>query len=1089
MFSGIPERPEAVQTLLNAAASSSSTLYDGQEKHRSADVERGGGRTRDEGGSSVATGGGRFSYYAGDVVLKRTVSPDGKSSSEWRPARHEGKGGGKRQFVRGGSNSLHVGPPTSTDSNTFFTPSLYRRMCLKVFVHDGSARLFAVLLLQNLEWPTFTKYRLGTAMFLNNLRRKAASFDEHRDSQYAFLDCCPLHKIAAKGVSLSYLRARVHRHSDLRRIKRELQTSSREFSYSVRHLPAVRKQVSSRTGLFQALLVTWDLFATSILKFKLFKVGGPEALMTHGQKSRYFMDLAEHLLDLWFSERAFFAPLMWAYGSFAPVVNDAPFRRPQQSTSILLMDGMKDYLFGERPHHQMGAGLLYTSRQLDALRWLEGRVKEAVYQKLQKALRRFQGFPVVSSSSAPFYRGHRSHAAGDVPFLDHFPALFRDKRLPTVQVTGYFLRGERGDEVKAGVFGDKIADDRVEELMAGLPAHSALLQLTMVDAWAWNRCTDEGGANGECPEARAGGRAAPSWSPYGVRLQDDSAPLGRYLPVSTASQLLNIELRWDPSLLNAAGRTVVLLNDIVGLDSAGVQGPEADPAMDLDVHAVLLLPVRDFSSAEDVRRDVVRLVSSRTPSRLYAKSAQQSGLLDPSRVKILGTARWVGSNQPRLLLGEFGRGISSRGVQGSLDLLERGSILVHISIAGIARKFRVPEDKSSGQTADDGVGSGAGTAQDGQNAARARTAFLGGAEEAGLGAAAQAGWGMTAKEAYRRLVRRTQGGPARVVYVQTSVEEFPKAKADKKKQRRGGRIPWMAVAISNMCVFFFFLIIFVYLHWRRHVDLPWWLKCVCTSAAPWMEDDDASEAADSDNQRESCDSSCEGSESVDERSYSSTADPDGFSSARERSSSLTSWSLGGCPSRASRYPTAASVPREGGSPFDSYFQSPLSLVPLVTELPSVMGREFSGSAAVPLGCGWPGGAVQSPLYVLYRAQLPHLEWARRERESAHASFPRRGSLGLSLPRGGSGGALPVSRAQESAQTGISRSATDGDTVGNRAETFAGSADRQEALETGSPGPRDACPGTDGEKDGAEAGCDYELVVRFVDSRERRSSWV
>ncbi|RQX72546.1 putative transmembrane protein [Toxoplasma gondii CAST] len=1121
---------ESGQTRLDAVDSSSSTLPHGQEKNVTGDVAASGGLSRDEsGGSSGLSRGGRFSRYAGDLVLKRSASLDGETKGEWRPVRHEGKGTGLPPYVGSGGNDHHDSPPSDTGAAALFAPALYRRMCLKVLVHDESARLFAVLLLHHLEWPTFTKYRLGTAMFINNLRRKASSFDEHRDPQYAFLDWCPLHKIATRG--LSYLRTRVHRRSDLRMIKRELMTSSREFSYSLRHLPAVRKQVSSRTGLFQALLVTWDLFATSIVKFKLFEVEDPSALTTLGQQSRYFMDLAKHVLDLWFSERAFFVPLMWAYGSFAPVVNDAPFRRPQQSTSILLMDGMRDYLFGERPHHQMGAGMLYTSRQLDALRWLENHVKDAVYHKLRKALRRFQGFPMVSSSSTLFDRERRSpFVSENVPFVDHFPALFRDKRLPTVQVTGYFLRGERGDEVKAGVFGDNIADERMEELMAGLPAHSALLQLTMVDAWAWTRCDDyEDASHGDGGAQRNHtALTGQSWAPCPKGSQDFAVPLGRYLPVSTASQLLNIELRWDPSLLNAAGRTVILLNDIVDLDSASVQSAEADPATDLDIHAVLLLPVQDFTSTEDVRRDVVRLVSCHTPCHLYAKSSQPSGILDPSRVKILGTARWVGSDQPRLLLGEFGRGISSQGVQGSLDLLEKGHILVHISITGVARAPRKPEDATSDKSpqaaaAADGASPGSANGQgNGKSTPRDRHGVSGGGGEAGLGAHPATGWGITAKEAFRRLMRRTHGGPARVVYIQLSAEELRKAKVDKKKQRRGGRIPWVAVAISNMCVVFFFLIIFMYLQWRRHVDLPWWLKCVCTSAAPWVEEDDSSEAADSDNPVESCDT-CEDSSSEDDRSYSSAVDPDGFAKyRRERSASIGSCGLAGSDlSRASRYPTAASVPRKGGSgPYDSYFQSPLSLAPFVTELSSTSAalRDFSGNVGMPLGT-WSGSAYRSPLCMLYRTQLPHLEWAMRERGSAHASFPRLPSTSL-YARGGYGGRHMSTEFWWPSWNKAVRSNTAGGKIegGRRpANTFPGSLeDGDETDDAGTPEQveNDLCSGAgeerlekeraekvkdeEGEKveteemeekHGTAEGCDYELVVRFVDSRERRSSWV
>lgn len=498
--------------------------------------------------------------------------------------------------------------------------------------------------------------------------------------------------------------------------------------------------------------------------------------------------------------------------------------RPQQSTSILLMDGMRDYLFGELPHHKLGAGILYTSRQLDALRLLEDRVKDAVHRKLQNALRRYQGFPLASQASL-LLRREAQHAGADTPEAV-FPALFKDKLLPSVQVTGYFLRGERGEEVKAGIFGDGISDELLEELKAGLPAHSALLQLTMVDAWAWHTrgrdvrdhpepeghsfsreasrkrrlsatvgSTHQGEAlasrnlyaeavdgNGRTdfpertfsenrksgPADFFGQHSPPSCLRDGAvfrrGLCADPVALDSYLPVTTATQLLNVELRWDPSLLNPIGRTVVLLSDVVDLDNADLHGPEGDPAFDLDVHALLLLPVRDFAGAEGLAQDVVRMVSSAPASWRLAggqtASEQGARLLNPRRVKVLGTARWVGGSAPKLLLGEFGVGICTKGLQDALALLQKGFVLVHLSIAGLARGFQ----KALNPTADSAE---AGTGE----SASARRGLEAKAAAGQMPAAGGRMWGLSAKEAFRRFLRRTKGGAARIVYMQTSAED------------------------------------------------------------------------------------------------------------------------------------------------------------------------------------------------------------------------------------------------------------------------------------------------------------------------------
>ncbi|PHJ16211.1 transmembrane protein [Cystoisospora suis] len=870
-----------------------------------------------------------------------------------------------------------------------------------------------------------------------------------------------------------------------------MQSSSREFRHSVRHLPAIKKQASSRPGLFQALLVAWDLFSTSILKFKLFGAVDPEA---PGKSVLYFMDLSERLLDLWFKERSFDVTMLWAYLIHSRVVDSKTHRRPQQSTSILLMDGMRDYLFGELPHHKLGAGILYTSRQLDALRLLEDRVKDAVHRKLQNALRRYQSFPLASEATLLLRRetGWLQRIGAAAPEAV-FPALFTDKLLPSVQVTGYFLRGERGEEVKTGIFGDGISDELLEELKAGLPAHSALLQLTMVDAWAWHtRSRDPrdsepagqrilgetqgqrrlsatvGSASQSAPlpprsayaEPADGSSVADASSEQHLEQRGESSPteffeqpsapscfgegaassqphglcadpvaLDSYLPVTTATQLLNVELRWDPSLLNAIGRTVVLLSDVVDLDNADLHGPEGDPAFDLDVHALLLLPVRDFTGAEGLAQDVVRMVSSgpassRLPGGGQTTSERAKQLLNPRRVKVLGTARWVGGSAPKLLLGEFGVGICTKGLQDALALLEKGFVLVHLSIAGLSRGFQ-KSMHSVGETAEAGTG-GSLNARRGAEA-KATTAGQ-------MSAATGRVWGISAKEAFRRFLRRTKGGAARIVYMQTSAEDGIKAAAEK-SQRREGRVPFTGMVISNACVVAFFVLVILYLQWTKRADMPWWITCLCMRSAPWLladENLDASSVSSSEKE-ESCNCSDAGDAQV------STAATDEFPVRRKRSSSLTSCRLGAAIAhKASCYPVSVCPPMSEGEQHaasQSYFLSPLAPLPVLKNprrrtlraavamqrcvklkrnhglaasspesIPCPVGRvscvsppqQYRSARKSPSVVGSPLEPYPGPTHVANRL-LSGLDWAQKERENSDVNA----AVALqSAPRGG-----------------------------------------------------------------------------------------
>lgn len=135
---------------------------------------------------------------------------------------------------------------------------------------------------------------------------------------------CVLCSLRCFFCQLDYLADEVSKYADLLALKKDMQSKSREFRHSVRHLPVIKKQASSRPGLFQALLVAWDLFSTSILKFKLFGAVDPEA---QGKSVLYFMDLSERLLDLWFKERSFDVTMLWAYLIHGRVLDGKTHRR------------------------------------------------------------------------------------------------------------------------------------------------------------------------------------------------------------------------------------------------------------------------------------------------------------------------------------------------------------------------------------------------------------------------------------------------------------------------------------------------------------------------------------------------------------------------------------------------------------------------------------------------------------------------------------------------------------------------------------------------------------------------------------------